>query len=55
MLELCGMQSTLSLPLIPGQLWAEVVAPDWVLSMGQINLFDIWTEYKQMAHDKLNG
>ena len=35
-LELWGMQSTLSLPLLPGQLWPGVVAPDRVLSMGQI-------------------
>ena len=41
MLELCGMRSTLSLPLFPGLLWAGVVAPDRVLSMSQIELFDI--------------
>ena len=28
MLELWGMRSTLSLPLLPGQLWPGVVAPD---------------------------
>ena len=33
MLELWGMQTTLSLPL-----WPEVVAPDRVLSMGQMEL-----------------
>ena len=38
MLELCGMQSTPSFSLLPGPLWPEVVAPDWVLSMGQIEL-----------------
>ena len=32
MLELWGMWSTPSLP----SLWTGVVAPDWVLSMGQI-------------------
>ena len=34
MLELWGMQSTPSLPLLPGPLWPGVVAPDQVLSMG---------------------
>ena len=38
MLELCGMQSTSSLPLLPGPLWLGVVAPDRVLSIGQIEL-----------------
>ena len=33
-LEICGMQSTSSLP----SLWPGVVAPDRVLSMGQIKL-----------------
>ena len=28
MLELSGMQSTLSLPSLPGPLWPGVVAPD---------------------------
>ena len=36
MLQLWGMQSTSSLPLLPVPLWAKVVAPDRVLSMGQI-------------------
>ena len=39
--ELWGMWSTSSLPLLPGLLWLWVVAPDRVLSMGQIELFDI--------------
>ena len=38
MLELRGMQSTLSLPSLPGPFWPGVVAPDRVLSMGQIEL-----------------
>ena len=38
MLELWGMQSTPSLPSFPGPLWPGVVAPDRVLSMGQIEL-----------------
>ena len=36
MLELRGIRSTLSLSLFPDQLWPEVVAPDSVLSMCQI-------------------
>ena len=38
MLEFGGMQSTPLLPLLLGPLWPEVVAPDRVLSMGQIEL-----------------
>ena len=34
MLELWGMQSTPSLPSLPGPLWPGVVAPDRALSMG---------------------
>ena len=33
-LKLWGMQSTPSLPLLPGPLWPGVVAPDRALSMG---------------------
>ena len=35
------MWSTTSLPLLSGSLWPGVVAPDKILSMGQIELFDI--------------
>ena len=38
MLELWGMQSTPSLPSLPDPLWLGAVAPDRVLSMGQIEL-----------------
>ena len=38
MLELWGMRSTPSLPSLPGSLWPGVVAPDRVLSVGQIEL-----------------
>ena len=38
MLELCGMQSSPFLPWLPGPLWPGKVAPDRVLSMGQIEL-----------------
>ena len=41
MLELWGMQSIPSLPLLPGPLWFRVVALDSILYMGQIELFDI--------------
>ena len=41
MLELWGTQNTSSLPLLPGPLWPGVVAPDRVISMGQIELLDI--------------
>ena len=37
-LELWGMQSIPSLPLLPGPLWPRVVAPFRILSMGQIDL-----------------
>ena len=38
MLELWGMRITPLLPLLPGPLWLEVVSPDRVLSLGQIEL-----------------
>ena len=38
MLELWGMWSILSFPLLPGRLWPGVVAPDRVLFRGQIEL-----------------
>ena len=38
MLELWGMRNTPSLPSFPGPLCPWVVAPDWVLSEGQIKL-----------------
>ena len=41
MLELWGMQITPLLPSLPGLLLPRVVAPDRVLSMGQIELFGI--------------
>ena len=41
MLELWGILSTPSLPSLPGLLWPGEVAPDRILSMGQIELFDI--------------
>ena len=38
MMELWEKQSTPSLPSLPGQIWPGVVAPDRVLSVGQIEL-----------------
>ena len=38
MLELWRMQSTSLLPSLPGPLWPGLVAPDRVLSMGQIEI-----------------
>ena len=38
MLELWGMRSTLSLPLLPGRLSPRVVVYDRALTMGQIEL-----------------
>ena len=37
------IRSTASLPLLPGPLGLGAVAPDRLLSMGQIELFDILT------------
>ena len=39
MLDVWGMWSTLSLPLLPVPLWPGVVVPDRVLCTGQIKLF----------------
>ena len=36
MVKIWRIQCTTSLPLLPGALWPGVVAPDRVLSMGQI-------------------
>ena len=41
MQELWEMWSTPSLPSLPSPHWPGVVAPDKVLSIGQIELFDI--------------
>ena len=38
MLELWGMHNTLLLSSIPGQLLPRLVASDWILSIGQIEL-----------------
>ena len=41
MLELWRMLNIPLLPLLPNPLWSGVIAPDRVLFMGQIELFDI--------------
>ena len=40
MLELLGMQNTPLLPLFPGPLWAGMIAPVRILSMGQTEMFN---------------
>ena len=42
------------MPSLPGLLWPWVIAPDRVLSMGQIELFDSKSECKQMTYARLN-
>ena len=44
MLELWETPSTLSLPSPPGSLWLEVVSPDRVQSMGQIEQKKKWAQ-----------
>ena len=41
MLEIWGMQSTLSWLSLPSPFWLGMVAPDRVLSIGKKELFDI--------------
>ena len=45
MLKLWGMRRIPLLSLLTGPLWPGVVGPDRVLSMGQIEPFDIETVY----------
>ena len=40
-LEVWRNQSTLSLALLPGPLWTGIIAHDSVISVGQIEVFDI--------------
>ena len=54
MLEFGGMQSTTSLSLLSGLLWPGMIATDRVLPMGQLEIFDIYTECKNMTSAKLN-
>ena len=65
MLELWGMQSTPSLPLLPGPLWPRVGGPGMILSIGQIELncvlietelfeIDLFLTFKLCTYAKLN-
>ena len=49
------MWSTPSLPLLKGPLWPGEVTPDRVLSMGQIELFDIlnWVQTNDLYKTEL--
>ena len=60
MLEIWGMQSTPSLPSLPGPLWPRMVAPDRVQSMGHIELDSVGGDgtvltFKLRTYAKLNG
>ena len=55
MLEVWEMRSTPSLPSHLGSLWPGVILHDRALSMVKIELFDIYTEGKQMTYAKSNG
>ena len=48
--RLWGMQSTPSLRSIPDLLWTSVVAPDSVLFMAQIEMFDMENENNLMIY-----
>ena len=48
------MQGTLSVPSLPEKFRPIVITPDRVLSMVQIELFDIQTDCKQMTYAKLH-
>ena len=49
MLELLGMRSTPSLPLLPGPLWPGVVAPDKDLIYG-LDRTKWWLEFTVFIH-----
>ena len=54
LLERLVMQSTRLLVSLPVPLWPGVVAPDRVLPMSQIEVFDIQTGCKQMTYAKFH-
>ena len=58
MLEFWGMRSTPSLPFLQGPLWPGVVAPNRVLSMGQIELNSVlmlnWIGWNRTVFECLN-
>ena len=49
MLELYEMWSIPILPLLPGPLWTGVVAPERVLELFKIELFDHLTVIEQIS------
>ena len=53
-LDLWGMWSNNSLPLLPSPLEPGLIEPDESPSTGQIEVFDILTVQKQMVYVKLN-
>ena len=53
-LELWGMWTTPSLPLVPSPPWTGMLVPDRVPCMGQIKLFGYLTVYKQMTYVKFD-
>ena len=59
MLELWGMQNTLLLPSLLGPLWPGVVAPDRVLTKGQIELNCVflqnWIVWNRTVYMYKNG
>ena len=55
MQDLRGNAEYSFITIAPGPLWPEVSSTWKVLSMGQIELFDIQIECKQMTCAKLNS
>ena len=52
--EVLGNVEYSFISMFPGQIWLGVVTSNKVLSMGQVELIDIWTECKQMIYADLN-
>ena len=55
MLGLWGIQSTPSLPLLPGPLWPGVVAPDRALSIGQIEQVETKEKFRRNISGELES
>ena len=53
MLEIPGMHSNPSLPLLSGPLWIGVLVPVKVLFVDQIELFDLYTDCKKCLTELL--
>ena len=54
MLELLGNVEYTFIAIAPRSTLPGVEEPDRVQTMGQLELFDIWTECKPMTYAKLN-